>query len=218
MSEAKTQIIAERLRLCRREANETLDQLARLVDVNKSTVLRWERGETAKINRPTLQRLAQHFNVEAAWLAGEDVPRSREAAVPMPTRILTPEDLPGLLQAPGRTSRLRQSSALPAAPWEEDAPLDDSAFWLRVVDDCMAPVLNEGDIVHVHRQPTVQDGQLAVLVLDEREGVIRRVHSGVNWIELSCFNPQYPPRIFADNDLMRVRVLGQITESRRFFK
>lgn len=217
MSDAKSQTIAARLRLCRKEAHETLDQLAQLVDVNKSTVLRWERGETAKINRPTLQRLAQHFDVDVAWLAGEDVPRNRETAAPSPVRILTPEDLPGLLQAPGRSNRLRQATALPPTPWESALSLDESGFWLRVDDDSMTPLMNAGDLVHVHRQPTVEDGQFAVLLLDEHEGVIRRVHYGVNWIELCCLNPAYPPRIFSGQELMRICVLGLVTESRRCF-
>lgn len=218
MSETKTHIIADRLRLCRKEAHETLDQLARLADVNKSTVLRWERGETAKINRPTLQRLADHFGVDVNWLAGADVPRTRESA-PASSSILQPEDLPGLLQLPNRPNRLRQTSTLPATPWEGGFTFnDDSGFWLHVEDDCMAPILNKGDIVRVHCQPTVEDGQFAVLLLDGVEGVIRRVQSGVNWIELSCLNPHYPPRIFTGDDLLRVRVLGRITESRRLFQ
>ncbi len=217
MSETKPQILADRLHLCRKEAHETLDQLAQLVDVNKSTILRWERGETAKINRPTLQRLAQHFDVDVDWLAGEDVPRNHETAESSAARIFSPEDLPGLLQAPGRSNRLRQASALPATPWEGGLSLDDSGFWLRANDDSMEPIIRAGDIVHVRCQPTVEDGQFAVLVLDGVEGVIRRVHSGINWIELCCLNPQYPPRIFTGDDLLRVRVLGQITESRHRF-
>ncbi len=217
MSEPKPQIIADRLRLCRKEAHETLDQLAQLVDVNKSTVLRWERGETAKINRPTLQRLAQHFGVDVDWLAGENVPRDRQSAAASAARIFSPQELSELLHPSDRPGRLRQASALPATSWEDGLSLDDSGFWLRADDDSMEPIIRAGDIVHVRCQPTVEDGQFAALVLDGTEGVIRRVHSGVNWIELCCLNPQYPPRIFTGDDLLRVRVLGQITESRHRF-
>lgn len=63
-------LTARRLRQCREEQQETLEQLGRLAGVNKSTVMRWERGDTSKINLPTVYLLAQHFRVDPQWLLG----------------------------------------------------------------------------------------------------------------------------------------------------
>ena len=63
-------LTARRLRQCREESRETLDQIGKLAGVNKSTVMRWERGDTARINLPTLCLLAQHYRVNPQWLLG----------------------------------------------------------------------------------------------------------------------------------------------------
>lgn len=214
---------AERLRLCREQARETLDQIGALVGVNKSTVLRWERGSTTKINLPTLQRLAQHFGVDTAWLAGEDVPPRRgedwlaQNALPLDELI----DLPvwGLSQ-PGL---VRQSPPLSGAFWESATVFgsppywDGDHFWLRVAGDSMAPLMDDGDLVLVRRQPIVENGRYAVLLLDGEESMIRRVERGDDWIELQSANPYYPSRRFCGPDTARVQILGLVMESKRKF-
>ena len=70
-------ITAKRLKQCRVSANETLEQVGQLVGVHKTTVRRWETGETERIALPTIQKLAIHYNVSPAWLMGADVPMER---------------------------------------------------------------------------------------------------------------------------------------------
>ena len=81
-------LAAKRLRACRLGARETLAQIGALAGVHKSTVLRWERGDTSKINHPTLRLLAEHFDVDPAWLLGREEPafptaESRTRPVPI---------------------------------------------------------------------------------------------------------------------------------------
>ena len=63
-------LTACRLRRCREESGETLEELGKLAGVNRSTVMRWEKGDTSKINLPTIHLLARHFGVNAQWLLG----------------------------------------------------------------------------------------------------------------------------------------------------
>ena len=84
-------LTAKRLRLCREESRETLEQIGQLTGVNKSTVMRWENGDTSKINLPTLSVLARHFRVNPEWLMGltenreaPEEPASPTSVVPVP--------------------------------------------------------------------------------------------------------------------------------------
>lgn len=204
---------AERLRLCREEARETLDQIGALVGVNKSTVLRWESGKTTKINRPTLQQLAQHFGVDVAWLSGEDVPRRAEEdwltrhALPMDDLI----DLP--VWGTAQPGLVRQRAPLSGDP----PPWDSEHFWLQINGDSMAPLFDEGDLILVRRQSTVESGNYAVLLLDGNESMVRRIFCGDDFIELQSTNPYYPTCRFSGMDTMRVRILGLVVESKRRF-
>jgi repressor LexA len=73
----KNMITAKRIKQCRLSADETLEQIGQLVGVHKTTVRRWETGETERIALPTIQKLAIHYNVSPAWLIGADVPMNR---------------------------------------------------------------------------------------------------------------------------------------------
>lgn len=69
--------VGQRLKQARELRHITLEEAGKKVDVHKSTVLRWENGETEKFKIPTLEILANYYNVNPAWLMGYDVPMQR---------------------------------------------------------------------------------------------------------------------------------------------
>lgn len=70
--------VGKRLREAREENNITLEEAGKTVDVHKSTVLRWENGETEKIKLPILETLAKLYKVNPLWLMGHDVEKQEE--------------------------------------------------------------------------------------------------------------------------------------------
>jgi len=71
-------VIASRLNYCRERNKMTLEEVGKICGVHKSTVSRWEKGETDKISLPILQLLAKHYHVSESWLAGKDTPMTDE--------------------------------------------------------------------------------------------------------------------------------------------
>ena len=67
----------KRIKYCREKAGETLEQIGALVNVHKTTVMRWENGDTGKIGLPVIEVLSNHFNVSSGWLSGKDVPMNK---------------------------------------------------------------------------------------------------------------------------------------------
>ena len=65
--------VGQRLKEAREENKITLEEAGKKADVHKSTVLRWENGETEKIKIPIIQILAKYYNVNPVWLMGYDV-------------------------------------------------------------------------------------------------------------------------------------------------
>lgn len=66
-------------------------------------------------------------------------------------------------------------------------------FLLRVRGDSMdqAGIL-EGDLVQVRRQPTAEDGDIVVALVEE-EGVVKRLRRSGRAFRLESANPKYPP-------------------------
>ena len=65
--------VGARLKQARELRHITLEEAGNRVGVHKSTVLRWENGETEKIKLPIIETLALFYNVNPIWLMGYDV-------------------------------------------------------------------------------------------------------------------------------------------------
>lgn len=81
---------------------------------------------------------------------------------------------------------------------------------IRVTGDSMSPKIEDGDIIRVHKQESVDSGSIAVVLLDGEEGLVKKVVYGDDWIELHSINPYYPPRRFEGEDVLRLRVVGLV--------
>ena len=206
-------LTALRLRQCRVESRETLEQIGQLTDVNKSTVMRWERGDTSKINLPTIYALADHFHVNPLWLQGlSDDPTEREDV--RPSANVVPVPIIGAVRA-GCGGVVFED---PSGTEPVDAALlngGDEYFWLRVSGDSMTPMINDRDLVLVRRQESVDSGRYAVVMVDGEEGLVKRVVYSDNWVELQSVNPYYPPRRFEGEQIRSVTVIGLVVESKR---
>ncbi len=205
-------VTAQRLRQCREESRETLDEIGRLTGVNKSTVMRWERGDTSRINMPTLCLLAQHYRVDPRWLLGAtDEPgssREPEQADVVPVPVI------GSVRA--GCGGIVMEEAIGTEPVERSMLHgDEEYFWLSVSGDSMTPLINDRDLVLVRRQDSVDSGRYAVVLVNGEEGLVKRVVYGPDWIELQSVNPFYPPRRFEGAQVTQVMVVGLVVESKR---
>ncbi|MBQ4613139.1 MAG: helix-turn-helix domain-containing protein [Clostridia bacterium] len=208
-------LTAFRLRQCRVESHETLEQIGRVADVNKSTVMRWEKGDTSKINLATIHLLAHHFRVSPLWLQGlTDDPTVIETPRDHLTADVIPLPIIGAVRA--------GCGGLVFEEHTDTEPINaellrggDDYFWLRVSGDSMTPVINDRDLVLVRRQESVDSGRYAVVLVDGEEGLVKRVVYSDNWLELQSVNPYYPPRRFEGEQISEVTIIGLVVESKR---
>lgn len=68
--------VGKRLNEARIESKKTLSEAGTKVGVHKSTVLRWENGETENIKLAMIEALADFYGVNSSWLAGNDVSKN----------------------------------------------------------------------------------------------------------------------------------------------
>lgn len=81
---------------------------------------------------------------------------------------------------------------------------------IKVKGDSMFPKIEDGDIIQVHKQTSVDSGSIAVVLLDGEEGLVKKVVYGPTWIELHSINPMYKTMRFDDRDVLRLRVIGKV--------
>lgn len=83
---------------------------------------------------------------------------------------------------------------------------------IKVTGDSMYPKIEDGDMIVVRKQESVDSGQMAVVMIDNEEGVVKKVNYGVDWIELISINPMYPPLRFEGEDVLRISVVGIVKQ------
>lgn len=86
----------------------------------------------------------------------------------------------------------------------------EESLCIKVKGDSMYPKIEDGDIIQVHKQTSVDSGSIAVLLIDGEEGVVKRVVYGDDWIELHSINPMYPVLRYEGADVLRLQVVGLV--------
>lgn len=86
-------------------------------------------------------------------------------------------------------------------------------FYLIVDGDSMEPQIHDGQLALVQKTPTVDSGSVAIVTIDGEEGVIKKVIYDESAVTLISFNDKYPPRVFKDEEKLRLRVQGKVLKT-----
>lgn len=93
-------------------------------------------------------------------------------------------------------------------------------FALQVKGDSMLPTLKNGDVVIVKRQPTVDSGDIAIVLVNGNEATVKEVKESPGGITLIGHNVAvYTPQFYSNEEIksLPVQVLGKVVEMRRKF-
>lgn len=83
-------------------------------------------------------------------------------------------------------------------------------FTLKCEGDSMIGArINDGDLVYIRQQNTVDNGQIAAVLIDGTEKLLKRVYISDDSVILQAENPAYPPRVYSKEDMNRVSIIGR---------
>ncbi len=221
MSEQSIEI-GRRIRTRREELELTQSDLGNAIGVNKSTIMRYESGQVERIKIPLLQEIARKLDVSPEWLAlktdqvGSYAVADRSPSVSAPAFDIF--SIPNIMPVP----EMRKIPLLGAIACGEpilavenineyvNVPKDVKAdFALTCKGDSMinARIFN-GDVVYIHLQERVENGEIAAVLIDN-EATLKRVRLFEDHISLEPENPMYRPIVYWGEDMNKVRILGK---------
>lgn len=87
---------------------------------------------------------------------------------------------------------------------------------VNVSGDSMSPLIDDGSQILVRLQSSVENGSIAVVMVDDEDAFVKKINYGSNWIELESINPYYPIRKFENSDTSRVSVLGIVKQVTKY--
>lgn len=208
---------AERLKSLRREKGWSQQRLADELELSKSSVNMYERGEREP-GFETMEAIADLFNVDMNYLYGRTDIKIADPIVldhsaasaprPIPKGFV---EMPEMVQVPligsiacgtpiTAEQNVKSYIGVPAA-WHAD-------FALECHGDSMAPTICDGDVVCIRSQPEVEQGQIAAVRIGE-EATLKHCYYQNGVVQLIADNPSVcPPMVYTGPDLEDIAIEG----------
>lgn len=196
----------------RTELKLTLEQVGQAVGVGKSTVKKWEDGYISNMRRDKIALLAKVLKMNpVSFITGEFKEEEEDQAIPLPQTNVFMRPVYDSISA--GFGVIAQDVPVDYMPTYITCPSEqDKYIWINVHGDSMSPLIDDGSKILVKKQSSVDSGQIAAVLVDDEEAVVKKVLYNDNTVELHSVNPYYPPRVFKNNDVTRVQILGLVKE------
>lgn len=194
----------QRLRELRKEKGFSQKSLSEKLNVTQQAVGKWETGGSSP-DPSTLAQLASLLDTSADFLLGLD-----SQSHPIGEYGEHPIPVIGTVRAGYGSLAFEEDYGVEYACVKDP----ENYFYLVVKGDSMEPRIQDGDLALVHRQPTLENGDLGVMVLDEGEGTLKKYLRRGSSVVLQAFNPNYEPRILKGEELNHLYIAGKVVETK----
>lgn len=197
--------IQDRIKNRRIELDLTMKQVADYVGVSEGTVSRWESGDISNMKRDKIFSLSKILRISPLIILGWDDSDFSD----LPENIIP---IPEMRRIPLIGSIACGKPILAEEHIEEyiDIPKHITAdFALTCKGDSMINArIFDGDVVYIRQQDTVDNGQIAAVLIDG-EATLKRVRLHPDRIILEPENPMYDPLVYRNEEMNNVRILGK---------
>lgn len=207
-------MIGEKIRKLRKENHWRQDQLADILNrefglkTDRVMISKWETGYQVPVLY-TISCLAKIFNVSIDYLNGDGVAKINNKGVSIPVLGYVRAGIP--IEAVEDILDYEEISQEMASQGEH--------FALSVKGDSMEPRITEGDIVIVRKQSIVENGELAVVLVNGNDANVKKFYINENGVTLISTNPSYDPFYYSREEVEKlpVQVIGKVVELRAKF-
>lgn len=202
----------ERLKEERKKIGISQKDFGRKIGVAESTISLYESNKRSP-DKEILKKISLVLGVSVDYLLGEDTPyltskESKYVRIPVLGRII---------------AGLPMEAIQEPIDWEEiprELAATGEFFALKVKGHSMEPRILEGDVVIVKKQPDVESGKVAVVLVNGNEATLKRVKKQKEGITLIATNISiYEPHFYTNEEIEKlpVQILGEVVELRGKF-
>jgi len=200
------EIMARNIRFFMEKFDISRNALCEQIGVSYMTVSDWLNAKKyPRIDK--IEKMAQLFHVPKSSLV--EGPQKKQEAFKVPVLGSVPAGIP-------------ISAIQEILDWEEiseDMARRGEYFALRIRGTSMEPRFREGDVIIVRQQETVENGEIAVVMVNGDDATVKTFYRSEAGITLMGTNPAFPPLTFTPEqaETLPVRVIGKVVELRAKF-
>lgn len=207
--------------------NYSLRQFAQMCDISHTHIDSIERGidprtgKVVKVTNDTIEKLAKAMNVSSSFLFDlslnknstndqqykDEKPKKKAYKIPVYGEI-----------AAGIPINMIQD-IIDYEEVDEHTYNRGELLALKIKGDSMEPRICDGDVVIIRKQPDVDSGEIAAVIIDGDSATLKKVKKDKKGIYLIPFNNDYDTVFYTNNEMeqLPVIILGKLIELRGKF-
>lgn len=201
------QIMSENLKRYVAMSGKTRQEICKDLGVNYSTFTEWLNGGAyPRIDK--IEMMANYFKIEKSDLVEKRGTRRQLSKmipvlgrVPAGVPLHAVEDIIDYEEIPESMARLGEH------------------FALRISGSSMEPKISDGDVVIVRKQEDVDNGAIAIVLVNGEDATCKKIRKHENGLTLVSTNPAYEPMYFSNEEVNNkpLVILGKVVELRAKF-
>ena len=195
--------IGENIKKLRESHKLTQEEFGKIVGVTDKAVSSWETGAKAP-RMGVIQKISDYFNINKSAIL--DDPIESNATILPQEKIRM---IPVYESVSAGFGSYADNYILEYIPLfissDEEAR---NTLCIKVQGNSMYPKIEDGDSIQVLKQDWCESGQVAVILIDGEDSVVKKIEYDKNSITLLSFNPEYAPRVFKGAERDRLKILG----------
>jgi repressor LexA len=201
----------ERMKQRRKEIGFSAEKVAERLGVSPATIYRYEKGDIEKVPVDSLAELAKILQTTPAYLMGwEEQPTPKPTSpAPIPPGFMP---MPKMKKVPliGAIACGDPITALQNREGDVNVPENVRCdFALKCHGDSMVGAgIHDGDVVYIHIQPEVENGEIAAVRIGD-EATLKRVYYSGDTLTLMPANAAYAPLVYTGETLNEVKIEGR---------
>lgn len=196
-------MFSDKLKELRQARGITQKQLAEWSGLGRSQISNYENGLRTP-DWETQEILADFFNVRLDYLMDRDTPNTR---IPVLGKVIAGIPL----------------DAVEEIIDYEEIPIEMAKngeyFALQIKGDSMEPKFSAGDVVIVRKQEDVDNGDIAIVLVNGNEATVKKIRKFDGGINLIPTNSNYDVITYTNTQIeqLPVRIIGKVVELRAKF-
>lgn len=209
--------IKDIIRKRREELGLTYEELGEKVGVGKSTVRKWETGIIENIKRSNIAALAKALEISPALLMGWEKETKINNALYVSDDDFIKIPIVGTVRA-GVPLLANENIEGYHITLKTDLCSDKDYFYLRVQGDSMNLEFKDGSLLLIEKAPCVENGAIAVILIDGLEATVKKVIQNDNMITLipMSSNSEHIPHMY---DVIKdeIRIVGRVKQAIKLY-
>lgn len=213
----------EKLKSYRKAAGLTQAQLGAKVHKSAQVISNLERGYTTGLTANDYQAIANSLNIPLSELieGHQDLNKPAIRNIPYASVPHITYRIPVLGRVAAGEPIYADEDIIGYERIDEKFANDGyDYFALRIAGQSMEPSILDGDTVIVRRQDFIEDGQIAVVLIDGEDATVKEIKKVPDGIMLIAHNPAvFSPRVFTNKEIESkpVQIIGRVIQSIRRF-